>query len=167
MATRLLELVWLMLPAYCANMAPPFVRFWRGWNRPIHRRLLGDHKTVVGFTLGVMTALGAAFVQSRMSSVVPLLWSPEGWLAIGAASGFGALGGDAAKSFFKRRLGIAPGGTWIPADQLDFAVGALIPLALLVPIGAGDMALILGFTFLADIAVNHMSFHLGIRDSRW
>ena len=156
-----------MLPTYFANMAPPFVRFWRGWNRPIHRRALGDHKTVVGFGLGVTVGLVAAYLQAQLASVVPLLWDPQAWPAIGLASGMGALGGDAIKSFFKRRMGILPGASWIPADQLDFTVGALIPLALLVPISASDVAFILAFTFVADIAVNHMSFYLGIRTSRW
>jgi hypothetical protein len=49
-----------------------------------------------------------------------------GWLATGLRFGFGAVAGDAAKSFFKRRLAIAPGSPWIPFDQLDFAVGALV-----------------------------------------
>jgi len=30
MLMRLLELVYFMLPAYVANMSPPFTRFWRG-----------------------------------------------------------------------------------------------------------------------------------------
>jgi hypothetical protein len=45
---KLLALVYLMPPAYFANMAPPFVKYWRGWNRPIHHAWLGDHKTVMG-----------------------------------------------------------------------------------------------------------------------
>src|ERR1700687_2831286 len=40
----LFPLMYLMLPAYLANMAPPFTRFWRGWNRPISRKWLGEHK---------------------------------------------------------------------------------------------------------------------------
>jgi CDP-archaeol synthase len=62
--SRLVELVYLMLPAYAANMAPPFVKFWPGWNRPINRALLGDHKTVVGFALGVLVGIFAAYIQS-------------------------------------------------------------------------------------------------------
>ena len=65
--TPLLELVYLMLPCYASNMAPPFVKYWRGWNRPIDRVRLGSHKTVVGFVLGVITALLIAFVQSGVS----------------------------------------------------------------------------------------------------
>jgi CDP-2,3-bis-(O-geranylgeranyl)-sn-glycerol synthase len=39
---------------------------------------------------------------------------------------FGALFGDIIESFFKRRLGKERGENWIPFDQLDFIVGALI-----------------------------------------
>lgn len=164
---RLLELVYLMLPAYFANMAPPFVKFWPGWNRPIAPASLGTHKTVVGFASGVLLGLVVAYGQSVTDLGVRRWWVSDAWLAVGVAQGFGAMMGDAVKSYFKRRIGIAPGAPWVPADQLDFVVGALIPLALIVPLGAGDVALILGFTFFADIVVNHMSFYLGIRDSRW
>jgi hypothetical protein len=49
---QVVALVYVMLPAYFANMAAAFAKFWPGWNRPISRRWLGDHKTVVGFLLG-------------------------------------------------------------------------------------------------------------------
>jgi len=164
---RLLELVYLVLPAYCANMAPPFVKYWRGWNRPIHRAWLGGHKTVMGFTFGVVMGVLIAYAQSQLDFGVRLLWDRAAWLALGLTQGLGAMSGDAIKSFFKRRIGIAPGRPWVPADQLDFVIGALIPLSLLVPLSPSDILAILLFTFVADIVVNHVSFYLGIRDTRW
>lgn len=164
---RLLELVYLMLPAYCANMAPPFVKYWRGRNRPIHRAWLGEHKTVMGFTFGVVMGVLISYAQSQLEFGVRLLWHRDAWLALGLAQGLGAMSGDVIKSFFKRRMRIAPGRPWVPADQLDFVIGALIPLSLLVPLSPGDILAILLFTFVADIVVNHLSFYLGIRDTRW
>jgi len=38
----------------------------------------------------------------------------------------GALLGDIVESFFKRRMGKERGEDWIPFDQLDFVVGALL-----------------------------------------
>jgi CDP-2,3-bis-(O-geranylgeranyl)-sn-glycerol synthase len=67
-----LELVYTMRPAYFANMAAPFAKFWAGWNRPISRRWLGDHKTVIGFLLGVVAAVLTAYLQSLAS------WSHRG-----------------------------------------------------------------------------------------
>jgi CDP-2,3-bis-(O-geranylgeranyl)-sn-glycerol synthase len=164
---RLVELVYLMLPAYFANMAAPFSKFWPGWNAPISRRWLGDHKTVVGFGLGIVAGVLVAYAQSR--SALPIArWPPSEWLVVGLAQGTGAMSGDAAKSFVKRRLGIAPGRAWIPADQLDFVVGALLlARPWLSWLHFTDVLLILAFTFVADIAVNHISFRLGIRDARW
>jgi CDP-2,3-bis-(O-geranylgeranyl)-sn-glycerol synthase len=76
----LLEPPYLLLPAYGANMAPPFVKYWRGWNRAIHRRLLGEHKTVMGFALGVAAGVLVALGQSQLSWVPPRLEGVH-WLA--------------------------------------------------------------------------------------
>jgi len=164
--TRLLELIYLMLPCYAANMAPPFVKYWRGWNQPIDRVRLGSHKTVVGFALGVAVGLLVAFIQSR-SSWPSTLWPSGDWFQVGLALGLGAMSGDAIKSYFKRRRGIAPGARWIPADQLDFVVGALLATAWLVPLRWLDVVAILAITFVADLAVNRIAFGLGIRDTAW
>lgn len=155
-----------MLPAYTANMAPPFVRFWRGPNPAISRRWLGSHKTVLGFTLGVAVAVLTSFVQSRV------MWSgsltePDSWLDTGLRLGVGALGGDVVKSFVKRRVGIAPGRPWIPLDQLDFAVGALILAAPIARLTVADALVVLAVTFVGDVAVNHVAHALGVRDSAW
>jgi CDP-2,3-bis-(O-geranylgeranyl)-sn-glycerol synthase len=162
----LVEIIYLMLPAYFANMAPPFARFWPGWNRPISRRWLGDHKTVIGFALGVVSGVLTSYTQSRIP------WSPGGyeasnWLPIGLAQGVGAMCGDAAKSFIKRRIGIAPGRSWIPADQLDFIMGALLLAWPWLHLRLSAIVWILAFTFVADIVVNHISFRLGIRSTQW
>ena len=163
---RFTQLIYLMLPVYFANMAPPFVKYWSGWNPPISRRWLGDHKTVVGFLLGVVVATATTFLQSLIA------WSEglthyDRWLALGLACGFGALGGDALKSLIKRRCGIPPGKPWIPADQLDFVVGGLVALSFFVRLRPVDVALILVLSFLGDIGVNHLSFRLGIRNTKW
>jgi CDP-2,3-bis-(O-geranylgeranyl)-sn-glycerol synthase len=163
---RFLQLVYLMLPVYLANMAPPFVKYWRGWNRPISRRWLGDHKTVIGFALGVAGAVAATFAQSRINWKAGLV-NYDQWLALGFTCGFGALGGDALKSFLKRQLGIAPGRSWIPADQFDFVLGGLAGLSFFVALDLTDVIVILVASFVGDIAVNHLSFQLGIRDTKW
>lgn len=166
MLMRLLELVYFMLPAYVANMSPPFTRFWRGWNPPINRKRLGDHKTVIGFALGVVMGVLTAYVESRIDWDRSL-WPAASWLPVGVAMGFGAMAGDSAKSFFKRRIGITPGKPWIPWDQLDFPIGALLLVWPLASLGWLDVAIILVFTFVADIAVNHVSYWLRIRETKW
>jgi CDP-2,3-bis-(O-geranylgeranyl)-sn-glycerol synthase len=155
-----------MAPAYIANMAAALAKFWPWWNRPISRRWLGDHKTVAGFLLGVAAGMVTALLQSRIPWV-PRGLEPADWVAIGFVQGFGAMFGDAVKSLFKRQVGIAPGRPWIPADDLDFIVGAMAfgwPWLRFQPM---EVALILGFTFVGHIATNHVAFRIGIRDAKW
>lgn len=165
-ADRLLALFALLAPAYAANMAPPFVRYWKGWNRPLHRRLLGEHKTVVGTALGLAAALLVAGVESRFGAPALVAATREWWLH-GLLCGVGALGGDAAKSWLKRRRGIPPGGRWVPFDQLDFQVGALLAAGPGAALTALDVAIVLAVGFLGDLAVNRIAWRLGIKPTPW
>lgn len=165
-ALHVLQLVYLMLPAYLANMAPPFTRFWPGWNRPISRRWLGDHKTIVGFCAGLVVAFLVTFVQFKVNWGGGLLPYAE-WPLIGLAFGFGAMAGDSIKSLLKRLSGIAPGRPWIPMDQLDFVAGSLLLIAPFARLVWLDVAIILLVSLVGDIAVNHLSYALGIRKTKW
>src|SRR5512142_2578884 len=79
---RLAQLAWFMAPAYVANMAPPFARFWPGWNRPINERWLGAHKTAVGAALGIAAGVAAAYAQSLIAWRGVIV-SYDAWPAIG------------------------------------------------------------------------------------
>jgi CDP-2,3-bis-(O-geranylgeranyl)-sn-glycerol synthase len=164
--SHFLALLVFMLPAYAANMAAPFVRFWKGWNPPIDARRLGSHKTVLGFVAGVGAAVLAAFLLS-LAGEPALADDPGRWLSFGLLMGLGAMAGDALKSFFKRRLHVAPGRPWVPFDQLDFQVGALLVAGHRGRLQALDVAVILCFGFLADLAVNRLAYRLRIKDTPW
>jgi CDP-2,3-bis-(O-geranylgeranyl)-sn-glycerol synthase len=166
MPLRIAQLLYLMAPAYLANMTPPFARFWRGWNRPINARRLGSHKTAVGAVGGVIVATAVALLQSRLAWRGGLV-DYDRWPLVGLLLGVGAMGGDIAKSYVKRRLGIAPGSRWIPADQLDFVIGALVLIAPMARIGWLDVSLVLLISFVGDLAVNQVAFRLGVRDTAW
>jgi CDP-2,3-bis-(O-geranylgeranyl)-sn-glycerol synthase len=155
-----------MAPAYVANMSAPLIRYWRGWNRPISRRWLGSHKTVTGFAIGVLGALATAFAQHLLGCETGIV-DKHAWVENGLRFGLGAMTGDSAKSFVKRRLGIAPGSPWIPFDQLDFAVGALIFVAPRSALSLGDIAIVLSLTIAGHVVVNHVAYGLGIRDVKW
>ncbi len=166
MLYRLAQLAFAMTPAYAANMAPPFVKYWPWWNRPINARWFGAHKTVIGFAAGVIVAIVVVYLQHRLD------WSgwlirDSSWLAVGILFGMGALGGDALKSAVKRRIGIPPGARWMPADQLDFVIGAL---ALVWPFAMftwADVAVVLVMSFAGHVAVDQVAYWIGIRDSKW
>lgn len=161
-----LQLIWLIFPGYCANMAAPFSRFLSRWNRPIAPHALGEHKTALGLVLGVC----AAVVTTGLQAATHIAWNrlPESlWPITGAALGMGALGGDMLKSLLKRQFGLPPGARWIPFDQLDFIVGTILVLLIWVRLSFGDIVFLLAFSFVADIAVNQVSYRLKIRQTAW
>ena len=122
---------WAMLPAYVPNNAAVLA----GGGRPIDggrmwgdRRLLGDGKTwrgtAVGTLVGVALAAGLNFVAAPAGGALGVslpMFPPAA--AVGLAAG--AMGGDIAASFLKRRSGRARGAAFPGLDQLDFAVGAV------------------------------------------
>jgi CDP-2,3-bis-(O-geranylgeranyl)-sn-glycerol synthase len=163
---RALELLYFMAPAYVANMAAPLTRYWKGWNRPLSVRWLGSHKTVIGFAAGLGGALATTFVQHLILSETRIV-DYERWAGLGLRFGLGAMAGDSAKSFFKRRLAIPPGRPWVPFDQVDFVLGALVLVSPRSTLEPGDIALVLGLSFGGHIAVNHAAYWLGIRDVKW
>jgi CDP-2,3-bis-(O-geranylgeranyl)-sn-glycerol synthase len=163
---KTVQLLYLLLPAFVANMAPPFVKYWPGWNRPISVRWLGAHKTVTGFAFGVGAAMVTVFAQSRIQWDGALI-SYADWPLLGLAMGFGAMSGDTVKSLFKRRLGIAPGASWIPADQLDYVMGALVFMWPWIRLSWQEVLLIFEVSFAGHIVVNHIAYWLGIRDTAW
>ena len=165
-AFHLLQLLYFMLPAYAANMAPPFVRFWRGWNRPIHARLLGEHKTVLGFAVGVLAGVLVTAVQSMFA--IPLARADYGqWPWLGLGFGAGAMLGDSLKSLAKRRLGIPAGARWFPLDQLDFVIGALALVGTRAGLSWLELAAIALISVVGDLLVNRLAFMLRIKDTPW
>ncbi|PIT98387.1 MAG: hypothetical protein COT71_01010 [Candidatus Andersenbacteria bacterium CG10_big_fil_rev_8_21_14_0_10_54_11] len=119
--TTAIRILWLLLPAMAANMAPVFAATYNlfpALNRPLDggvkwqtRRLLGKNKTIRGLLAGAFAGL--------------LVGGIQGAALRGLLMGIGALTGDAAKSFAKRRLNISPGTSWKPWDQIDFVIGAI------------------------------------------
>ena len=155
-----------MAPAYLANMAPPFARYWPGWNRPIHERSLGSHKTVVGAMMGVAAGVLATAAQAAIDAPFGLV-DYAYWPLLGLGFGGGAMAGDCLKSLLKRRLGVAAGAPWVPFDQLDFPICALVMVGYWARLSWLDVLLVLAVTFVGDLAVNRIAFRMGIKDSAW
>lgn len=179
----ILQTLYLALPGIVANSIPILVAklpILRRWNMPLDfgrtwrgKRWLGDHKTVRGLVFGILAAGGTAWLQ---------LWiSQQGWLQnwelidytrpdllwLGGSLGVGALLGDAVKSFFKRRAGIAPGASWFPFDQLDTTLGILIALCFfyIPPLPVVMIGLLVGPAL--HVASNVVAYVLGIKQVWW
>lgn len=172
--------LWLALPAALANMMPVFVlrvpflnipvdfgKTWRG------KRIFGDHKTYRGFFFGVLGAIGVAYLQ-KVLYVYPSIqaisfidFSTIHFAAFGFLIGFGALFGDLVKSFFKRRVNIAPGKSWFPWDQLDLLFGALLFVSF-VKMPTWQMLVFYFITVpLLHIFFNHLGYWLRIKETKW
>ena len=168
-----------MMPAYFANMAPVIVKdIFNKLAIPIDfgkkingKEIFGKNKTFRGFIFAVVFGVIIAFLQFllyrfdyfKMLSFIDY----SNWLVLGILFGFGAIFGDLVKSFFKRRLNISPGQRFVPWDQLDFVVGALVFVSFILEISWGKVVAILLISFLGHIAVNHSAYSLGIRKEKW
>lgn len=126
--------LWLILPAYLANMGAtlvgggPPVDGGRNWSDG--RRILGDGKSWRGLVLAPLLAAGLTGLLHLIAQRVPWGLTDFGatpwWFVHAYALGLGALLGDIAASFLKRRLGKERGTRWLGPDQLDFIVGAFV-----------------------------------------
>lgn len=176
----ILQCIYLMLPGILANSAPvlfknsfksldvpvDFGKKWRG------KEIFGSHKTYRGFAVGITSAIIVAYVQFSLYDFdffrkLSFYDFSNGFLLFGFLIGFGALFGDLIKSFFKRRVGIKPGNTWFPFDQLDALIGALI---FMIPLYVPELKIILTltiFTLLIHIGSNHIAYWLGMKETKW
>jgi len=138
--TVIVQAFWIVIPVYVANASAVIVGggtpvdFRKTWTDG--RRILGDGKTwrglfagaFLGMTAGFGLAVAASYLSTSEYSFLGLT-TFEGFplmIPILFSLCFGALLGDVIESFFKRRIGKDRGQDWIPFDQLDFIVGALL-----------------------------------------
>lgn len=139
--------IWVFAPAGISNMSPIFAAVipgLRNLKTPIDfgrsfrgHRLLGANKTwrglLTGTICGGLFCLFQFWLISTFQPTFPAAMSP--YLEVnpflfGAALGFGALAGDVIESFFKRQFNIPAGEAWIPFDQTDYIIGALVMMLL-------------------------------------
>lgn len=183
--------IWLMIPAYIAN--PMAVVF--GGGTPIDcgknfydgRRILGDGKTIRGLIAGTACGLVAGLIQIILAPVLAasgLFGSLDIFQSSLNAYTFntihvvflmalGALLGDSAESFIKRRINLKRGAMFPVADQLDFVVGAWILTYILASpwfIIYFDMRIIITvliITPLLHITTNIIGYLLKLKKEPW
>ncbi len=124
-ASVIVEALKFIFPAYCANAVPVIA----GGGRPMDfgknffdgKPVLGKNKTFRGFFFGLAIGTFVGVVESLVFSYpFPLN------VLFSVLSPLGALCGDLAGAFLKRRLGIAPGDLLPIIDQIDFVIGAIL-----------------------------------------
>jgi len=163
-----------MIPVYFANMAPVIVK-----NRfkkiavplDLGKGIFGNNKTYRGLIFGILFAIVIAYFQFllyRFGVFKGLSFVDySNWLLLGALMGCGALFGDLVESFIKRRLNIGPGQRFIPWDQVDFVIGALVFVGFVVVLDWKKVLVIILVSVLGHILVNHAAYYLGVRKEKW
>jgi len=179
------QALWFFLPAFVAN--PAAVLF--GGGAPIDfgrvlrdgERIFGDGKTwrgllggtASGALLGLLLSLPVSFLAPNST------WSfgtPLEAFGASAVLAFGALLGDLAGAFVKRRLHMARGTKAAGLDQYDFVVGAFL-LSLAIPTWSiprffsGDALFglvgIIVITPALHRAVNWVGYRIGKKHEPW
>jgi CDP-2,3-bis-(O-geranylgeranyl)-sn-glycerol synthase len=104
------------------------------------------------------------FWIQKMIGLQSLIDYSQYTVLFGFLLGFGALFGDLIESFFKRRLNIKPGKPFIPFDQLDLAIGAILLTWPLYSYKWIEILVILALTFVLPILANRIGYALKIRN---
>jgi CDP-2,3-bis-(O-geranylgeranyl)-sn-glycerol synthase len=117
----IIEALKFIFPAYCANAIPVIAgggypldfgkRFFDG--RPV----LGKNKTFQGFFSGLVVGTAIGLIETMLFGY-PVFF--------GLVVSLGALLGDLAGAFVKRRLSLTPGDLLPVIDQVDFIIGAIL-----------------------------------------
>ncbi len=166
-----------MLPAYIPNP----VAALSGGGTPVDfgkkmsdgKRVLGDGKTYRGLCIGIFAGLVVGICEIFYSGAYSLAWIPVQTYVSVVALACGALLGDIAKSFFKRRLGKERGENWFLADQYDLVAGSLLLLIILSPdwffanITLPVFITILIITPILHRMANIIGYSLGVKDVPW
>src|SRR3972149_2645826 len=165
-ATLIIEALKFIFPAYCANAAPVIV----GGGRPLDlgknffdgKPIFGKNKTFRGFFFGLAIGVMVGLAESLVFNY-PVPFS----ILFSVLSPLGALMGDLAGAFLKRRLGIAPGGLLPIIDQIDFAIGAILfslPLAMMY----WELAIaVIIITAPIHLFTNFLAYKLKLKNNPW
>ncbi|MEK6970510.1 MAG: CDP-2,3-bis-(O-geranylgeranyl)-sn-glycerol synthase [archaeon] len=159
------------IPLYVANASAvvfggktpvDFNRTW-GDGKPI----LGKGKTWKGFGMGVLIGTFTGGIILHYFPTQALATSPE-YLLFSFLLSAGALVGDMAGSFIKRRMGMQRGQAAHFLDQLDFVVGGLV-LSLLAgpPYWVTVFLVLIMITPFLHMAFNRLAYLLGLKSVPW
>lgn len=135
----LITAIWLMLPAYLPNnFAAIFgggVPIDMGRNFADGKRIFGGGKTVRGTVAGTAAGVAVGLMQNQVAPLLGLPSFGDGrtQLLILVGLSLGAMLGDLAASFVKRRMGMERGAAFILLDQIDFVLGCWALTLLLSP----------------------------------
>jgi CDP-2,3-bis-(O-geranylgeranyl)-sn-glycerol synthase len=161
----IVEALKFMFPVYSTNAIPVIT----GGGRPLDcgkkffdgKPIFGKNKTFRGFFSGLITGTIVGLVESSFFPEYPIFF--------GLVLSLGALFGDLAGAFVKRRLGLAPGDLLPVVDQIDFIVGAILfSLLISLPNMCAELVIaVLIMTPPVHLLTNFAAYKLGLKDNPW
>jgi CDP-2,3-bis-(O-geranylgeranyl)-sn-glycerol synthase len=154
-----------ILPAYCANAIPVIA----GGGYPIDfgrnffdgKPIFGKNKTFKGFFSGLVVGTAVGILENA--------FFPEYSIFFGLLLSLGALLGDLAGAFTKRRLGLAPGDMLPVIDQVDFIIGAILFSFFFFPqiLSLELIVAVLIITPPVHLLTNFAAYKLGLKNTPW
>jgi CDP-2,3-bis-(O-geranylgeranyl)-sn-glycerol synthase len=177
MTKVLIQIIYFFLPAALANMSPVIFKSIPFLNYPIdlnirfkEKPLFGENKTYRGFFFGILIAIFTVYIQKILypyMTIISLInYNEINIFLLGFLLGFGALFGDLLKSFFKRRLSIKPGQSWIPFDQIDWVIGAILLINLYINLSFKEILISIILLGSLHPLVNILSYTLKIQKNK-
>jgi CDP-2,3-bis-(O-geranylgeranyl)-sn-glycerol synthase len=162
-ARLIIEALEFIFPAYCANAVPVIA----GGGLPIDlgrnffdgKPIFGKNKTFRGFLAGLAVGTSVGLVESVVFGYC---------LEFGLLLSLGALFGDLAGAFVKRRLDIPPGDLLPVVDQVDFILGAILfSLPLWLQSASQLFVAVLIITPPIHLLTNFAAYKLGLKSNPW
>jgi CDP-2,3-bis-(O-geranylgeranyl)-sn-glycerol synthase len=175
MVSIIFQAMYLFLPAYVSNMAPVIFSKINLFPQPVDggkklwgMRIFGANKTWGGLIIAILIGTFVFYLQQRGgNNSFALLDYNTMPLTFGLLMASGAILGDLAKSFIKRRLHKKSGAQWFPVDQLDYVMGAFIFISpIYIPPVKAIIALFIIAPFL-HYAMNYLAFLLRLKRVKW
>ena len=171
MLSLILKALYFFLPAYLANMAPVLLKWIPFLEQPVWERKLGKNKTWRGLVVAVLIGFIVFVLQKYAYQAGFTSWALIDYqnfpIYFGALLGLGALVGDSLKSYYKRKAKIPPGQCWVPWDQLDFVLGAIVFSFFVYVPPASTVLMLIIISPLLHVAANYIGYLLGINKNRF
>jgi len=170
----IISLLYLLIPAGFANMfASLSAKIFPNSNYPMdfnikifNQRLFGSHKTIRGLIFGVIGGIIGSLIQYQLinfhyfKNITLIDYSIHGWILIGFLFGIGTILGDAIESSIKRQIGIEPGKSFIPFDQIDWIIGTAIFILPIYKLKIIDLMALIVTYFFIHIIIRYLGYKL-------
>ena len=159
-----------LIPLYFANMTPTIFPGKQplDFNRKFFdgRAIFGEGKTLKGTVAGIIAGVLVSVFVYLIASDITLFLTPD-YILLGFLLSVGAIGGDVAGSFLKRRAGIERGNSVFLLDQLDFIIGGVILGSVLYLPQMSELAVIVVATVILHRVTNFFAYKLKIKKVPW